>query len=63
MTLLELEFNNKEDLTTLNLTVEDIKNDIKLLDEWGFDFNRNIIQYIHEMAETMRYCIEHPEEN
>lgn len=56
MSLLELEFNDKVDLKALNLTIEDIQEDLKLLDKWGFDFNRNILSYIHEMAEAIRYC-------
>lgn len=56
MSYLELEFSNKVDLKALNLTVEDIQNDLKELDKWGFDFNRNIISYIHEVAEALRYC-------
>lgn len=55
MNLLELEFSNKVDLKALNLTIEDIQNDLKLLDKWGFDFNRNILSYIHEVAEAIRY--------
>lgn len=56
MSLLELEFSNKVDLKALNLTVENIQDDLKLLDKWGFDFNRNILSYIHEVAEALRYC-------
>ena len=56
MNLLELEFSNKVDLNALNLTVEDIQEDLEYLEKWGFDFNRNILRYLHEIAEDLRYC-------
>lgn len=48
-------FDDLEDLEIIGITKKEFKEDIKKLDEWGFDMNRNIILYLHETAEKLRY--------
>lgn len=45
---------DEEDLKAIG--IKSIKPDIQTLEQWGFDFGRNMLNYIHQTAETIRYC-------
>ena len=40
------------------ITIKVIERDYNLLQKYGFMFEKNISQYIHEIAEQMRQAIE-----